>query len=389
MDDDSSIAPRAVSAAQTLAAITPLLAGYDILGIADHTPPGLTQIHATEVFRGVPTSGYLNLGKGFGRESALVSGYMEAIEMCIIERSPEIALVAPCSAVADARVYDAGQRRIAGLVPAEQAPGTAQRWLVPGLDLLGGGEVFAWHEDIYVAAPSAASRRVSTTGLASGNTLAEARIHAVYELVERHLSFIAAHDATRITRVELEASPARLRVGLEELQAAGFAVDLFNLGNLYGIAVFQCAVTSPPSHDNTVAQVNFGWGAHHGAAIAIARAVSEAVQGYATRRACRSGAIPASRRRGGSLITAEQLAGLVAPAFPGEATAAALLRAAPSVTLRLVTGPAPAPTVALEAVVLQMRAANAAPLLSWTLSASGRPFHVVKCVVPGFKSLVS
>jgi ribosomal protein S12 methylthiotransferase accessory factor len=390
VEDDGSIAPRAASAAQTLAAIAPLLAHYDIFGIADHTPPGLTHIHATEVFRGAPTSGYLNLGKGFGREAALASGYMEAIEMCIVERAPEIALVAPDAVAASARVYDAGSRRIKAVAHAAGAARPARRWLVPGVDLLDGSDVFAWHDDLYLATPGANPRLSSTTGLASGNTLAEARLHAVYELVERHLGFAAAHDRTLVRRVELEEPPARLGACLVELHAAGFEVDVFDLGGLYGVKVFQCAVTSSPGRDNPSGQVNFGWGAHHGAAIAIARAVSEAVQGYATRRACRLGAIPPSRRRGGALITAAQLAGLAAPVFPGEAAAATLLREAPCISLRLAGATVPQHAeVALAAIIARMHVASAPPLLSWTLSAIDRPFQVVKCAIPGFDSFVS
>lgn len=388
MSDDGLIAPRAVSAAQTLAAIAPLLAHYDILGVADLTPPGLTHIHATEVFRGNPTSGYLNLGKGFGREAALASGYMEAIEMCIIERGPEITLVSHDALTAGGRVYDAEQRCVAALPHAAGTADAAQRWLVAGVDLLDGSEVFAWHDDLYVSAQRAEARRVSTNGLASGNTLAEAQLHAVYELIERHLSFIAARDPGSITRIELEAPPARLHASLVELQRAGFTVDIFDLGNLYGVTVYQCTLTSPPSRDNPVAQVNFGWGAHHGTAVAVGRAVSEAVQCYATRRACRSGAIPPSRMRGGTLVKAAQLAWLGAPGIPGEPTAT--LRAAPCAKLRMLGAQVPPPVdAALADITAQMRAARVTRLLSWTLSASGRPFHVVKCVLPEFDSFVT
>jgi ribosomal protein S12 methylthiotransferase accessory factor YcaO len=386
MTHDLVTSMRQVPPGQTLAAIEPLLSAYDILGVADHTPPGLTLIRSTEVFRGAPRSGYLNLGKGFGREAALASGYMEALEMCIIERAPEVPLVQPDALPRGTLVYDARDRSVrTASGPAAEPPVGP---LIPGCDLLNGAEVYGWRDDLHLAGHPGGTRTVSTTGLASGNTLAEAQLHAVYELIERHVSFLAAGRPLSVVRVELESPPRLLRDALAELQAAGIGVEIYELGRLHGLGVFQCALTSEPYSDAGGPQVNFGWGAHHSVAIAVSRAVSEAVQAYATRRACRLGAIPPSRMRGGALISAQALSGLRTASSSGEQVLHARLRASPGKALRLdAAEPACTADEALAGIIALMRAAGTPHLLCWTLSAADRPFSVVKCVVPGFDSL--
>jgi YcaO-like protein with predicted kinase domain len=383
MTHDLASSTRQVPPSRTLVALEPLLSAYDILGVADHTPPGLTVIRSTEVFRGSPRSGYLNLGKGFGLEAALASGYMEAVEMCIIERAPEVPVIRPEALPATALVYDAEKRRVG--VISDRRDGA----LIAGWDLLSGAAVYAWRDDLHLAADPAKARSVSTTGLASGNTLIEAQLHAVYELVERHVSYVAACRPEQVIRVALEAAPSLLRDALDELEAARVGVEIFELGRMHGVGVFQCALTSAAPDAPLQPQVNFGWGAHPAAAIAISRAVSEAVQAYATRRACRLGAIPPSRMKGGALISAEDLSGLRMTSSPGEQAVHARLRAASTQVLRLdVPEVSLAPEEALNQIIALMRLAETPHLFCWTLSAPQRPFSVVKCAVPGFRSLV-
>jgi len=117
-DDDCGAVPtnlvtstRLIAASDTLSAIQPLLPEYDIHGFADHTPAGITLIRSIEVLRGNPRSGYFNLGKGFGIESALASGYMEAIEVSTIEQAPQVPVLATADISPGCVIYSVAQKK--------------------------------------------------------------------------------------------------------------------------------------------------------------------------------------------------------------------------------------------------------------------------------------
>ena len=109
----------------------------------------------------------------------------------------------------------------------------------------------------------------STNGLASGNTYAEAWVHSVLELIER---------------ASLKVPPVRVD-GLEQqpliAQASQYhTVRISYYANAYGIPTFKCTLTSQTRWDN---QATFaGSGAHLSKAIALQRAVTEAIQSKVT-----------------------------------------------------------------------------------------------------------
>ncbi len=380
---------RQASPGDTLAAIRPLLSTYDILGFADHTPIGLSLIRSIEVFRGYPRSGYLNLGKGFGLDAALTSGYMEAIEMSIIERAPEVPLIAARESDGDATLYTAANHdvRRARTIGARDA----ERLLVRGLDLLDGCDIYGYYDELYLTEDDRVrSAHVSTNGLASGNSLAEARLHAVYELIERHVSFVPARRIGEIARLRLETAPIVIAEAIGEISSAGMRCDFFELGRLFDIYVIQCALAGEPLLPFQRPGVNFGWGAHHNLAIAVSRALSEAVQAYATRLACRSGAIPQSRMEGGLLISADELAGLRLAPSSDEDRLYSRLCSSPTKSVPLEFGQDSfvPPDEALARVVNVMRAHHTSHVFSWTLSQDKRPFSVAKCTIPEFRSFI-
>lgn len=375
---------RQVSPGETLARIAPYLGRYDIHGAVDHTPPDMRLIRSVEVLRERPRSGYLNLGKGFGRDAALVSGYMEAIEMCTIERAPEIAVLAAGEVGEGALVYTGPERGVQS--PSAVEPG---RLLVRGVDLLYGSAIYAACDHLFLPADGSAPNPLLTTnGLASGNTLAEAQLHAVYELIERHAFFLAVRQPETVARVRFEAMPAWLADGVGEVESAGFGVDFFDLGRLHDVSVCQCAVVERRSGAGEGARVHFGWGAHHVAAVAAVRSLCEAVQALSIRRACRLNDIPASRLRGGMLIGADDLLRLRAESSSREEMLYARLSRAPETVVPFDRGAAASMGAdeAFDRVKLLMVLSGVPSLLCWTLSPGQRPFVVVRCEVPGFRT---
>ncbi|MBY3179477.1 YcaO-like family protein [Rhizobium leguminosarum] len=363
---------RNVSASHTLAAIQPLLERYDISGFADHSPKGAETLKFIEVVRSNPRSGHLNLGKGFSFETALASGYMEAIEMSTVEGPPEIALHAlPRSAF----LYTGG-----GKPPEPDAPP-----MIRGIDLLSGEPVYSPVYEHFLS-PVASARPVSVNGLASGNTVEEAILHGLYELIERDLTAQSLREPALVRQLLLNDISAPISKALAELEAFGLRAEFYLLGQFLGVIVLQCALVKIGSEGG---EVYYGWGAHHFRAIAISRAMTEAAQAWCTREACRAQTLPLSRMPGGVMVSAEVLKLLREAVTQGERQLRRRFIACPSVAYSLTEqdGQAPAsPTAALNHLLSSARDAGISHVFAWTLSPPDRPFAVVKCVIPGFET---
>jgi len=393
-DEDRGIVPRnlqtstrLVAASDTLAAIRPILTEYDIHGYVDHTPSDIALIQSVEVLRGEPRSGYLNLGKGFGIEASLASGYMEAIELSTIEQAPQVPVFFACNIDPQSIIYGFAEKKSRAVALTDHS---STLGLIQGVDLLTSSQVYGLvYENFLPAEDNGDILNISTNGLASGNSIAEARLHSVYELIERHVAAASLLAMDRVTFMLLQDMPMHLRDAVAELNAVGQRTDFFQLGSMLGVPVVQCAL-SPFSADATrQSEVSFGWGADHSLSIALGRALAEAVQAWATRSACMRGDIPPARMRGGMLISVEQLLSLRSPPPVGLKVLhrRLLACATENVSLAAATDRLTAPAAALGQLIANAIDSGISHLYSWQLSPSHRPFSVVKCVIPEFKAL--
>ena len=171
---------RSVPIERTLERIPRLRERYRITRIADVTH--LDRIGIPVVSAIVPdTDDVISVynGKGPTHACALAGAVMEAVERAQGAELPT-----------DVRSIDV--RTTANLIsPLELGP--HRRWTGPSLDVVAGHDLVA-DEPVFVPVAavccpwrgSPVLRYSSTNGLAAGNTLAEAILHAVYELIERH-----------------------------------------------------------------------------------------------------------------------------------------------------------------------------------------------------------
>jgi ribosomal protein S12 methylthiotransferase accessory factor len=118
----------------------------------------------------------------------------------------------------------------------------------------------------------------TSNGLASGNTIDEATLHALCELVERH----ALHemDAGRLPQraVGLGSQPPDyLAVELDRVRAAGMKVGLWSITWLEGMPTFVCRIVC-----REMPRLWTGSGCHPSPAVAASRAITEAVQSRLT-----------------------------------------------------------------------------------------------------------
>jgi len=253
----------------TLSAILPLAERYGVTRLADVTGLDRIGIPVFQAIRPMARSMTVSQGKGLTRTAARVSALMEAIELHCAE------LVAP----------DAFGLRQEGDSAADGVKGEIG-WC-RGTDLLSGRATRVPHAHVsmdyaQIGTPPAAS----SNGLASGNDRTEAIVSSLCELIERDaqsrwlgrpaaIRQRAAIDPDTIT------DPVGLRL-LRTLRAAGLGFRLWSFGEDHGVAAIACAVYDLSSHSALVLPPTMGAGAHLEPGIALARAVTEAVQIRAT-----------------------------------------------------------------------------------------------------------
>jgi YcaO-like protein with predicted kinase domain len=260
--------PRPVE--ETLASLAPRLADLGITRVIELTP--LDRIGVDVFNLCVPnrhTECY-SAGKGLTREAALVSGLMEALEIrCVTALHPGRALL--------------GRRRdeVPGALDPTDLPlpfrqdltGEERHDWLPCVELGSGDRVFLPADLFgfaYGKAPgvSHATAHRSTNGTGAGNSLVEATVQALYELVERDATVLSSFGVPR----PLGSSTALL----ERLERAGISAYVFDLTTDIGLPVYQVYLVEPCGISRH--HRHAGFGCHRDPEIALVRAITEACQ---------------------------------------------------------------------------------------------------------------
>jgi ribosomal protein S12 methylthiotransferase accessory factor len=115
----------------------------------------------------------------------------------------------------------------------------------------------------------------SSNGLASGNSVLEASIHALYELIERDIWSIefVRNDALRVVG---ESLPREIGDMVETAASNGLRLVIHAVPNDYGVPFFAAFLFDPKNLEQRF--FNGGWGCHPERRIALTRAVTEAAQ---------------------------------------------------------------------------------------------------------------
>lgn len=274
---------RVMPPAETLRRIRRHFDQIGLVRLADIT--GLDRIGVHTVLAVRPNSRYLSVdaGKGFSLDAARASAAMEAIE----RYSAETAVLdeVRCSLDEAVRRFPVLPRERMPLVKGGFLPASMPvRWSM-GWDLMGEREV---------AAPSVTvglQRRLlrgeinpfqgGSNGLCSGNNLLEALSGGLLELVERDAvacqrvawNAVADFPSSRV-RLDTVESPLVLDL-LARFDRVGVGVLLFDCTVDLGVPVYMGYIFD---RQNRHVGVYRGYGAHLDPAIAMVRALTEAVQ---------------------------------------------------------------------------------------------------------------
>jgi YcaO-like protein with predicted kinase domain len=282
---------RARSAEDTLDRIQPLLPTFGITRLAAQEGLAGIAIPVTICVRPSARGHSTSQGKGITRELADVSAVMEAIELFHAERLPPPDVIASVTELRRAG-RDFVDPAVLNKLPHESL--YSERDLIGWLVLqrpLGGPRILIprFYLDLDRAAPateiSSGAFDATSNGLASGNTLEEAIVHGLYELIERHCftEYVALDPAERRAReLMLDTVDRSSHLGelLQRLDEAGLALAVRALHGPLGIPAFRARIQPRDPEDRTPGVS--GYGAHFVPEVALSRAITETVQGRVT-----------------------------------------------------------------------------------------------------------
>jgi ribosomal protein S12 methylthiotransferase accessory factor len=217
-------------------------------------------------------------GKGLRPLDAEVGAYMEALEFYFAE--PDRGLIATrCGTAREVAGAQLAEDAILDFVPlfGREVDLDASLLLASVEDLESGEKHAIPAELVYYPAPDVGQSLFgsSTNGLASGNTVLEATIQALLELIERDIwSFEFVRCASRL--VDAATLPKVVREIVERAERNGLQLKIRCIPNDYGMPFFAAFVFDANSPSRKT--FNGGWACDIDRERALVRAVTEAAQ---------------------------------------------------------------------------------------------------------------
>lgn len=278
---------RSLHPQETLARIKPYFKSLGITRVANVT--GLDTIGIPTFICIRPNSKHLSVsqGKGLTNELAQVSAVMEAIESYHAEnpKSPDFlgSFNELCNQypLVDPQIFSQGFFNPTKLT-------TRKIGWIKAKNLLTQQDCFLPHSLINLNSSVLRNDHgffdVSSNGLASGNCLAEAICHGLYEVIERNAVYSFNYCEPK-KREELEVDLTTIKNSqlvwlLECFQRANIAVKVWEITGSIGIPTFGCQIEA----NNELRWLGkfFGSGTHLSKEVALARALTEAAQSRLT-----------------------------------------------------------------------------------------------------------
>lgn len=269
---------RAVLPEQTWESISPLLPDYGVTRIANVTGLDVLGIPVAMAVRPLARTLSVSQGKGQTLLLAKVSAAMESIEFWHAEFGhPGLAHAGVPAA--DLRLpYRIDQISSGpGSLVTENTPldWVDARGMCTGATVAVPARIVTVPVDQRAWAPP--GLEWNTNGLASGNTRAEAGLHALYEVIERDavsLRIDGVSTAYVEPRSVTDPDCAEL---IERIIAAGATLRIVHVQSRFDVPCFGATLWSPEFPVTCL-----GWGAHLDAGVALSRAVTEAAQSRLT-----------------------------------------------------------------------------------------------------------
>jgi ribosomal protein S12 methylthiotransferase accessory factor len=280
---------RAVTPAQTLAAIRPHLREFGITRVGLLT--ALDVLNIPVAFATRPNSHTLSVfqGKGIDNDAAMTSAAMEAVETRIAEIAPADLTQATVDSMRAEHAAMIDLDNVARCAP-DEIGSSPIAWCT-GLDILSGSSVFVpwWLVGLDHRGERPPGFEQSSDGLASGNTPSEAALHGLCELVERDawaLTQLKSPERLKESRIDPASfGDAVIDVMTDRITRAGMKLLLLDMTTDIGVPAFLAVIMPGNLSDRVDARwshVCGGCGCHPDPVRAALRAITEAAQSRLT-----------------------------------------------------------------------------------------------------------
>ncbi|MFC9768904.1 YcaO-like family protein [Rhodococcus jostii] len=275
---------RARTPEQTWEAFSGVFERVGITRVAELTRLDRIGIPVFQAVRPLARSLTLSQGKGLSAASARVGAAMESVEVWHAER-PSVDHRAPIREVALQLPYNlealTRSDMIVPIPPARIQDWTTATSLVNGSITVVPTEAIRFDLTLPVWPPRVFDG--TTNGLASGNTLIEAQLHGMLEVIERDsvARTLAQYSSSRVTLAARAIDPHTVTGPasrmLEAVWSADCTVTIADMTADWGVATLVCVISSR----DTVFRAG-GFGCDPDREVALSRAVCEAAQSRLT-----------------------------------------------------------------------------------------------------------
>ncbi|NSC25398.1 hypothetical protein FM076_31300 [Streptomyces albus subsp. chlorinus] len=263
---------------ETWRRVEPVLGRYGISRLADVTGLDHLGVPVYMAIRPLAQTLSVSQGKGLTPLLARISAAMESIELWYAENcaaDPEFSGVPSGDLSLPYSVRDLDHKEGSLLTPRSPL-----EWVV-GEGLLGGDRVPVPYDSVHLSTVECAWSPVglssSSNGLASGNCVEEAAVHALYELIERDALAHAPRDDTAPSLALDSVTDPAGRALIEALLDAGAQLRVRPVPNRWELPCFSASLWT-----EDFPSLAEGYGAHAAPSVALCRAVTEAAQSRLT-----------------------------------------------------------------------------------------------------------
>lgn len=279
---------RVLSPEATLDRTTKLLSTIGVTRIANITDLDRVGIPVFSAIRPSAADGAISIysGKGVTDTNARISAIMESFERCLAEQ-PEVSINLPGVQLNSERVVNTYESLSesypalypdALLMPQPITEFTSLEWVM-GHDIMDDIEVFVPANAVfhpYTSSNGIKLFRSNTNGLASGNTIEEAVLHGLLEVIERDALSIGEYTRNPGREIALSESDGMNYLLKKKIEDAGIKVKVWLLDSDVDIPTVVVALDDTVLKDPAL--LVMGAGSHLSPEIAVTRALTEAAQ---------------------------------------------------------------------------------------------------------------
>ena len=278
---------RTVTPEETVRRALPLLEKAGMHPLEDITQLDNLGIPVFSVHRDVTAKGTFGNynGKGATKEQAMASAVMEALERYCAEQREDDEVIYGTYEQAEAAGLAVNPLELNLAQNTAQYAVNAEIAWVRGFEMFRGQPVWVPAcEAFYPYYPDGDLQltRFHTNGIASGNTIEEAILHGLLELVERDAWSIAEFNEHSNADIEIDSEDSVSRRLLDQFEDKGIEIHLKDLTSDIGIPTIGAAADDTVSRDPEL--LTIGVGTHLDPEIACIRALTEVAQSRTTHK---------------------------------------------------------------------------------------------------------